>query len=394
VLAKLAIALFGIAEWVIRLPSILGALLYLSAVYRLCSMLVRSRWLALLGIAVLTLNPYVLDFLSAARGYGLGIALMLWGVYWMLRRRTPAAKPHDLRNAGFAYGLAIASSLTLLFPIAALATVFWLTNRTWRTIDELGIPMTVSAFVLLIVPLFHATKANFYVGAQNIRDTMDSLIVCSLRHHPTSAITFQNSAIGWTPWLLAAFAFIAAIALRWSGYELCLLAASFALTIAILITAHVVVGLKYPELRTGLYLIPFVSLIALAAIAAMPWRAAQAILAIPLIAVVTLYIVQWNTSMYTEWQWDQNSRAVARIIRDRQPHRVGASWELVEALNYYRDRFRMKNLDPLTRANPDGEFDIYVLLPENYDVLTKRGLHEIYRDAKSKVVIALPPGSR
>src|SRR3954451_13903532 len=72
VLAKIAITVFGNAEWVLRLPSLLGALLYLIVVYRLCWWLVPDRWFAFLGLALLCLNPYLLDFQSAARGYGLG----------------------------------------------------------------------------------------------------------------------------------------------------------------------------------------------------------------------------------------------------------------------------------------------------------------------------------
>jgi hypothetical protein len=393
ILAKISIAIFGNAEWAVRLPALLGAVLYFVAVYRLCQLLIASPWLRLLAVAVLTLNPYLLDFLSAARGYGLGIALMLWGVYWLLRSRTVDEEPNDLRRAGFAFGFAVASSLTLVFPIGAFAIAFWLSNRYWRVVDEVGIPMTVSAFVFLAVPLTHATKENFYAGTQTLRGTIESLTVSSFRHHPTPLIAWQDAVLTWQIWGVAAVAAVCALAAWWGSYAYRFLAASFVITILGIDAAHAFAGLKYPELRTGLYLIPLASLLVVAAVAALPSRAVRALLAIPLVFICTLYIGQWNTTTFTEWQWDQNSRTVAKLIRDREPRRVGASWELVEALNYYRDRFRIRNLEPLTRADPDGEFDMYALLPEHYSVIAKRKLREIYRDPKSQVVVAVPAGA-
>ena len=71
-LAKLSVALFGNGEFAIRLPSLFGGLIYFYAVYRVCWFFFPDRWLFVAGVAALTLNPFVLDFLSAARGYGLG----------------------------------------------------------------------------------------------------------------------------------------------------------------------------------------------------------------------------------------------------------------------------------------------------------------------------------
>jgi 4-amino-4-deoxy-L-arabinose transferase-like glycosyltransferase len=390
VLAKIAIGLFGNAEWVLRLPSLIGALLYLIVVYRLCWLLVPDRLLAFAGVALLSLNPYLLDFLSAARGYGLGIGLMLWGIYWTLRSRTPDSRPSDLLKAGFVFGCAVACNMTVAFAVAGFATIFWLTNRSWRVIDQLGIPMVVSAFVFLAVPLSHATRANFYVGTDTLQGTLASLVMCSFRHHVTPLIAVQSAVLESAALIMALAAVVCLVAIWWGGYAYRVLIATFGLNLAALVGAHVLAGLKYPELRTGLYLIPLVCVIVVAGVSAIPFRVARWVLAVPLVAACVLFAIQWNTSMYTEWQWDQNSRTVAKIIRDRQPHRVGASWPLVEALNYYRDRFHLWNVESLTRADPGGDFDMYVLLPENYDVLQKRGLREIYRDPKSEVVVALP----
>src|SRR5437764_3126749 len=70
-LMKLSVSIFGISEWSMRLPALAGAALYLAAVYRLCARDFRGNAASFLAAALLTLNPFILDFMVAARGYGM-----------------------------------------------------------------------------------------------------------------------------------------------------------------------------------------------------------------------------------------------------------------------------------------------------------------------------------
>lgn len=94
ILAKTCITLFGLTEFTLRIPSLLGGLLYLVVVFHLSRRLLGEGWLRLLAVALLCLNPHLTDFMSAARGYGLA--------------------------------LAVAANLTLLMPAAGLAAIFLL----------------------------------------------------------------------------------------------------------------------------------------------------------------------------------------------------------------------------------------------------------------------------
>src|SRR4029453_17802419 len=76
-LAKVSIALLGVSELTLRLPTLLGAALYLTSGLVLCCRLAPSRLSAFLGMAAIDLNPFVLDFLVAARGYGLAMGLLM-----------------------------------------------------------------------------------------------------------------------------------------------------------------------------------------------------------------------------------------------------------------------------------------------------------------------------
>jgi hypothetical protein len=68
--------LFGNSEFIIRIPNVLAGGLYLAAAARL----VRGVRLKPLAFAVCALQPYLIDYFSLARGYGLAVALVQCGL--------------------------------------------------------------------------------------------------------------------------------------------------------------------------------------------------------------------------------------------------------------------------------------------------------------------------
>src|SRR3954454_7998866 len=79
-LMKLSRHYLGTGELALRVPGLIGALLYAIAVYKL-TRLVLGGWTQLLAVALLTFHPLVLDFMVAARGYGLGLGLFTLALY-------------------------------------------------------------------------------------------------------------------------------------------------------------------------------------------------------------------------------------------------------------------------------------------------------------------------
>src|ERR1044072_7729520 len=66
--------LFGNSEWSLRIPNIIGHILYLYFTARF-SLRSKSTWNAATIFILLNAQPYVLDFFSVARGYGLSFGL-------------------------------------------------------------------------------------------------------------------------------------------------------------------------------------------------------------------------------------------------------------------------------------------------------------------------------
>ena len=75
-LERLAWNIFGFNQVAMRLPALLGAAIYLVASIRICSRFA-GRLFRLAIFVCLAVNPFVLDYLVAARGYSLAVAFLL-----------------------------------------------------------------------------------------------------------------------------------------------------------------------------------------------------------------------------------------------------------------------------------------------------------------------------
>ena len=84
-LAKPIVKIFGVSEFNLRVPSLIGAAVYLVTTFFLCRRLFGDGIGLLLSVAMLSLNPLVMDFMVAARGYGLGLAGLSVAMYTLAR---------------------------------------------------------------------------------------------------------------------------------------------------------------------------------------------------------------------------------------------------------------------------------------------------------------------
>jgi|GEM_PF-1622180 len=115
VLAKISCFFGGNREWVLRLPNLLAYVMYL-----VFSFLLVHKWtkkiLAASGFMLLNLNPYVLDFFSLCRGYGLSMAFMVAALFFyasflekIFHQKTPGS-----RDLAWSLGMAACSVLANL----------------------------------------------------------------------------------------------------------------------------------------------------------------------------------------------------------------------------------------------------------------------------------------
>lgn len=156
---------FGWHPMVFRLPVLFGALAYAWAGSLLCRQISKSSWVQVFTFAVLLGQPYCLEFFSVARGYGLGMGLMMVSIWqsWKFINQGHQAK-HLALAATFA-GFAVYANFTLLLfyvPIIGLTflsakqsstsfSTFW--QKTWPAVSILSV-----FTALLYTPLSRLSK--------------------------------------------------------------------------------------------------------------------------------------------------------------------------------------------------------------------------------------------
>ncbi len=78
-LIKGLLSTFSPSELIFRLPNVLAAAIYLFYAYKLGKLLMKNQpWIPLV---LLTSMPFLLDFFSLARGYGLALGFCLASIY-------------------------------------------------------------------------------------------------------------------------------------------------------------------------------------------------------------------------------------------------------------------------------------------------------------------------
>jgi hypothetical protein len=109
---------------------------------------------------------------------------------------------------------------------------------------------------------------------------------------------------------------------------------------------------------------------------------------------VLLFGVGFTPGYFTEWAGERHTKDVMRLIEARhggRPVRLGTSWPLEAACNFYRVRFRLDWMQEVASTGADGDFDYYYLLREDERLIGKRGLRTLFRDPLTGTTLAEKP---
>ncbi len=429
-LSKISVLLFGLSEFTLRLPSLLGGLLYLVSVFRLSRFLFGGRWLTALSVAALSLNPFVLDYLSAARGYGLGLGFLLWAMYHLMRYFDDSRQLR-LYKAGLGLGLSVASTLVYLYPAVALIGLVSAIlvadgalsgapgeagRRFWIAADQFAGPALLTAFLILVVPLSRATREHFYYGVDTFHQFVKGLTDACL-FHTLNVFAIARHVPGFTWWelalhravlpavLLASVALAIVAARKWlrlrrfgalerNDRALFLVAGTMVLLLAMMLANHWVLGVRYLSGRTAIFWAPLFTLAVMLLIAT-PRKPIALPALVFAIWAIGMFLAGFNADSYGEWKYDRLTKDVVRLIQQRngagREVRLGVSWEFEPSINFYRQRFRLNWLKPVNRSGPDSDFDLYYLRPVDAGLIQKRNLRTLFRDPLSESVLAAKP---
>jgi hypothetical protein len=180
-LIKISCLLFGASSFSLRLPNVLFSLVYF---YYAASIAKSFRFpgIQILAFLALCLQVYFFDFFALARGYGMGLALIIASIYHLYKYRELNNGHHIWRTLIFA-AFAVYANFTFLYAFVALTmllVIVWMQegNGGTKTIGILLRPVLIVSgilFVFIAIPLKNISGDLFGGETSFWRDTVGSL---------------------------------------------------------------------------------------------------------------------------------------------------------------------------------------------------------------------------
>jgi hypothetical protein len=257
-----------------RLPNVLLYLVYLAFSWRITRDIRSAGW-RVAAFVFLNSVPYLLDFFSMARGYGMSFAFIMGSLYYLKSWLQESKTKSLVATLLFGALATLASFVVLNFYlslcgvifIAAIANnrdAFW--RKSWKTfLVLLGISAPLIGYVSYVSlkmqsdgQLWAGTDSGFWNG------TVKSLITRILyREFPVQGLPFVLMS-GVIVLILGAAIWYSYRALKINQYRFNFLAALTLVVLSIsasLVLQHYLLGVLYVQDRTALFiLIPFLVL--------------------------------------------------------------------------------------------------------------------------------------
>lgn len=175
---KISSALFGDSEFVLRIPALVGMIIYVRYAFGISKRLARRAWWV--PFILLLFQPYLIDYFSIARGYSLAMGFMLGALFHLDRAARKGRRRSMIWTLVFAF-LATYSNFTYILlevaVIIGLAFALYMRNELKRALPLLVGAVLFSSLVFFL-PLKALVQANelYYGGSEGfITDTLGSL---------------------------------------------------------------------------------------------------------------------------------------------------------------------------------------------------------------------------
>jgi hypothetical protein len=435
-LAKASIQTFGVSELSLRLPALLGCLLFFSATWGIGRVLFEKRWTMLLSLCLVTLNPLTFDYMSQARGYSLSLGFYLLGVLALVRFpliESPGRERSRLVLAGLLLGLAVAANIAFGIPVLALDLLFGaalaahLSHLRLKTMSWLFCSEIIVFCAVAGGPLLHSDRREFVGGFASVFDTLSNFsIACVIHDWDGNGVWTKQINVWTSDFLYPAFRIVVPIVL---GTVICLFArylwrlrprspygfrvtpneyccfffgGSLILSVAMLVVAHAAAHTPYPFARMVIYCWPLLVFTVCLLIerfhtGKMVLRLFSTLLLLFSLIIVIQSGLQFDIDHFGWLEYSAGAKQVAGIIRDREadsPREVtiSTSGSLYACLNYYESVYSMKRWRLKVRSASPQPDDYLVI-----DVFEARngipsGYRQVWRDPLSGAVLAVPLG--
>jgi hypothetical protein len=411
---KLSASVFGVSEFALRLPALLGHLLYLIASFLLVRPFTRPM-ARICGFLILNTNLHILDFFSVGRGYSLGLAFMLLSLYYLTKSWHAITAKDEFLASLFALLTALCHIAFLDVYLSLLVVRLGLTllrrndsgnnrvteNRFWRLFSENRnlIFNTIILAVILVKPLIKLkTGKEFYFGGSTglWHDTVETLIQGSLYEETCSLAFIAALKIAIALSLISSALLFIYKAIRKNlrpqeATPLILLAILFVCGLGITMQ-HYLFGAPFLKERAALFLVPLFYLVFIYFLDSLRRGQLSSIKRISTAALLlTALVLSFHAVRYANlthtltYVLDANTKdmisdltALHNAHMDSYPKiRLGINWFFEPAVNFYRVTRGLTWLNEVDRGGLNRDFDYYFYMPEDEPVLKEKNILRI-----------------
>jgi hypothetical protein len=450
-LAKPILTILGVSEFTLRIPSLIGGGIYLIAAYFLCRRLFGDGILLLLSVAMLALNPQVMDFMVAARGYSLGLAFLAVAMYFFARLVERGRFDRESKEwrwgcgiASVSLALSVAANFTNIVPVICLAFSFVfvtfggpasLLKSRDHTLHDLAryvvLPGLAADFFILWPFLIQARLAQVKTPLDKTSDAIRDVFTGSFLYKWTEDVFNLGAVLSVTgSWqervtdlgeylilpLLFCFVLLGLVlALRSPAHAekhqgaFCRVFAGAAISsVLLIILLHVTFKFNYPFARYCLFLIPLFTiggiLTAQVISSRFPSLFLKGVGLMIAAVIISDYALSLDAKSFRYNAYDVISRDLYQVIeKDARSHdlkdvRVGGTWWYEPEINFYRRSHHadwMLPYDIKDRSywwhTPNSlvpaDYDYFVFLSQSDPGLAGPRVRSIYHDAKTQLTI-------
>jgi len=407
-LVKLTTSLFGISEFTLRLPNLIAHLLYLYFSWKIIRLLTKDKYVAIAGFIMINVNPYLLDFFSISRGYGLEISMLVIGIYLMMKF-WQQGKPLYIWGSMIMNALGVLSNFNFIpmyFSIILLINFLMIIDlirlkkpfkSSILALLKVNMPvLIVSAGLaaLIVGPIIRLEVIGEFSARANKDGFWDNLFRSVIRHSLYGQFLGDTMQVSLTivfQVLSAMFVMLLVWHIykdRWNATRSGLFQVFSLLMIVCLwfFLQHVLMGSRYPQQRTALFILPlflFTLIACFDIIAAFKGFQVPVRIVAGLVSLLILFHF-YNTAnfrYYFDWQYDADTKQMLtenldnmKSVAPNNERRVnfGIYWLYEPGIDFYLRVNKINWVKLIIYRNSfAGQADFYYIPPEFKDSLNK-----------------------
>lgn len=406
--------IFGPQEFVLRLGNILCCVVFLFVAYGFSRQL--TGIIALCSFVILTVHPYVLDFMGLSRGYGMAFTFMLLSLYCFFRSIKKDFNPGDFSLGLLAVILAIWANFSLLNYLLVVSPLFLLvqiiysnrqTRPDWLRRFILNTAAFIFSCVVLLITIYGPLKIILdrkllFGGEKGFwSDTVISL--CERLGYEAGYMRYWMIFLQGLILVILSGAFVQIIytirTRRRDASDLFLLflfLLTLGLSFASIAQFHFM-GSYFPKERLALSFIPPFMLLIIFLFKSIDLNQGKKIAVFNLFPILLAIVfmahmlISANVSYVLDWKYDANTKAIALDIEAINDNiNLGAHPLFEPALNFYR---QTKQLTKYTEVHHDGyrkagDYNYFVIPEEDRQKIDNDSLSVIKEYIPGRTILA------